>query len=58
MRVFEGYNARTLAWACSRVAVSVWEPCMAMASAVRPRCRKMKQQFKLKTQPSLIGTFL
>lgn len=38
--LLEGYKARALAWACSRAAVSVWEPCMAMESAVRPRCSK------------------
>ena len=35
--VFQYYRARALAWACRRAAVSVWEPCMAIQSAVCPR---------------------
>lgn len=51
--VLQFYRARALAWACSRAAVSVWEPCMAIESAVRPRWgenKNEKQEIRIKTQ--------
>lgn len=51
--IFQYYKARALAWACRSVAVSVWEPCMAIERALRPRWgdkKKEKQEFRVKTQ--------
>ena len=50
--IYQPYRSRALAWACRRVAVSVWEPCMAMEMAVWPswRIERKKSQMKFDTR--------
>lgn len=54
-RFFQDYRARALAWACRRAAVSVWEPCMAIESAVWPRWRTESEKI-LNSEPMLSST--
>lgn len=54
--VQQDYRARAFAWACSRAAVSLCKNCVAMESAVRPRCSKTREKNKIR-KIDVLGIF-